>query len=66
MKSPNIIEYELNKTRERLYEETKDMTIEEHVAYINSLSEPVIRQYGLKTLNQIKAGEQMKKEAVLS
>ena len=66
MKNPNTIENELNKTRERLYEETKNMTITEHVAYINSLAAPIIKQYGLKTVNQIKADEQVKKEAVLS
>ena len=53
MKNPNTIENELNKTRERLYEETKNMTIEEHVAYINSLTVPIIKQYGLKTSDQI-------------
>jgi hypothetical protein len=66
MKNPNTIENELNKTRERLYEETKNMTTEEHVKYINSLTAPIIKQYGLKTLNRIKADEQLKKEAVLS
>ena len=43
MKNPNTIENELNKTRERLYEETKNMTIGEHVAYINSLAAPIIK-----------------------
>ena len=55
MKNPNTIENELNKTRERLYEETKNMTVEEHVAYIHSLAAPIIKEYGLKTLNQIKS-----------
>ena len=41
------------------------MTVVEHVAYINSLAAPIIKQYGLKTVNQIKADEQVKKEAVL-
>ena len=66
MKNPSIIENDLNKTRERLYEETKNMTIGEHVAYINSLTAPIIKQYGLKTLNQIKTDEQAKKEVMLS
>ena len=59
MKNSSIIENELNRTRERLYEEIKDMTIEEHVAYINSLTAPIIKQYGLKTLNQVKTEKQM-------
>ena len=66
MKNPNTIEDELNKTRERLYEETKNMTVEEHVAYINSLAAPIIKQYGLKTLNDINADKQLQKEAVSS
>jgi hypothetical protein len=63
MKSPNNIESELNKVRVRLYEETKDMTAEEHVAYIKSLAAPILKEYGLRTLNQITAEEQAKKEA---
>jgi hypothetical protein len=54
MKSPNVIEDELNKIRERLYEEMKNMSIKEHVAYISSLTEPIIKQYGLKTMNLTK------------
>jgi hypothetical protein len=64
MKSPNTIEEELNKTRVRLYEETKGMTIEEHVSYIKSLAAPILKEYGLRTVNQIKADEQAEKEAV--
>ena len=59
MKNLNIIEDELNKTRERLYEETKNMTIEEHVAYIHALAAPIIKQYGLKTLKKIKTDKQV-------
>ena len=66
MRNSNIIENELNKTRERLYEETKNMTIAEHVAYINSLTVPIVKQYGLKTLNQTKTDKQVEMEAVLS
>jgi len=66
MKRANTFEDELDEIRVRLYEETKDMTIKEHVAYINSLAAPIIREYGLKTLNQIETAEQVKKEAILS
>jgi hypothetical protein len=65
MKNPNTIEEELNKTRERLYEETKNMTAEEHVAYIKSLATPILKEYGLRTLNQIEAEGEREKEAVL-
>ena len=66
MKRANTFEDELDEIRVGLYEETKDMTIKEHVAYIKSLAEPILKEYGLRTLNQIKADEQMEKEAVLS
>jgi hypothetical protein len=66
MKNPNNIESELNKIRVRLYEKIKDMTAQEHVAYINSLEAPIPKEYGLSTVNQIKAEEHAKKEAVLS
>jgi hypothetical protein len=59
-------EDELDEIRVKLYEETKDMTIDERVTYFKSLSAPILKEYGLKTLNQIKAEEQMEKEAVLS
>ena len=66
MKRANTIEDELDEIRAKLYEETKGMTAEEHVVYIKSLAAPVLKEYSLRTLNQIKAEEQMKKEAVLS
>ena len=66
MKRPDTFEDELDEIRVKLYEETKGMTAEEHVAYIKSLAAPVLKEYGLRTLNQVKAEEQMKKEAVLS
>jgi hypothetical protein len=64
MKSRNTVEEELNEIRVRLYEETKDMTIDESVAYLKSLAAPVLKEFGLRTLNQIKADEQAKKEAI--
>ena len=66
MKRANTFEEELDEIRVNLYEETKNMTIEEHVAYIKSRVAPVLKEYGLQTLNQTKADEQKKKEAVLS
>ena len=66
MKCTNTFEDELDEIRVKLYEETKDMTDEEHVTYIKSLAAPILKEYGLQTLNQIKADGQRKKEAVLS
>ena len=66
MKRANTFEDELNEIRIKLYEETKDMTDEEHVAYIKSLAAPILKEYGLQTLKQIKEDEQREKEAILS
>ncbi|MDR1741750.1 MAG: hypothetical protein LBR38_07930 [Synergistaceae bacterium] len=44
-------EYELERVREEIYEETKDMTPEEWQAYITKETEPIIRQYGLRTIS---------------
>jgi len=66
MKRVNTFEDELDEIRVNIYEQTKDMTIDERVIYLKSLAVPVLKEYGLKTLNQIKFDEQVKKEAVLS
>jgi hypothetical protein len=64
MKRPNTFEDELDEIRIKLYEETKNMTVKEQVAYFNSLAAPILQEYGLRTLNQIKADEQVKKKAI--
>jgi hypothetical protein len=66
MKKPNTIEAELNDIRVELYEQTKDMTCHERVEYFKSLAAPVLKKYGLRTLNEIRADEQTKKESILS
>ena len=38
----------LDATRVSLYEEVKDMTPEEHIAYIKAETEPIIKEFGLK------------------
>jgi hypothetical protein len=64
MKRPDTFEKELDEIRVNIYEQVKDMTIEEEVAYLKSLSAPVLREYGLRTLNEIKADGRMRNEAV--
>ena len=66
MKRIPTFEDELDEIRVNIYEQIKDMAIDERVLYLKSLAAPVLKEYGLRTLNQIKADEQMKKEAVLS
>ena len=66
MRHKDTFQEELDEIRVKLYEEVKDMTPEEHVAYIKTLTAPILKEYGLRTVNQIKADEQMKKETVLT
>ena len=65
MKCVNAFEDEMDEIRVKLYEQIKDRTIDERVLYLKSLAAPVLKEYGLQTLNQIKADEQRKKEVVL-
>lgn len=41
----------LDATRVRLYEEVKDMTIEERIAHLNEKTEPIIKKYGIRMSN---------------
>ena len=66
MKRANTFEDELDEIRVNLYEQIKDMTIDERVAYLKSLATPVLKEYGLQTLNQMKVDGQREKEAVFS
>ena len=50
MKKNNTIEQEINEIRLSIYEETKDMSLDERVEYTRKMAEPVIRRYGLKVI----------------
>jgi hypothetical protein len=54
MKNRNRIEDELNAVRIDLYEKTKDMTPDEEVAYLKSLSAPLLKEFGISTVNETK------------
>ena len=60
----NSFEEELDAIRLAIYEEIKDMTPEERVAYFNAQAEPILKEYGLQTVDEIITDEQ--KEAVLT
>ena len=51
-RTSDSLEEELNTIRLQLYEEIKDMTPEEKVAYIHAKTAPIIRRYGLKMSNR--------------
>ena len=43
------LERQLDATRIKLYEMTKDMNTEERVAFFNNRGQEILKQYGLKT-----------------
>jgi len=46
MKTLNTIEQEINQIRLRIYEETKDMTVQERVERVNRIDEAAAKKYG--------------------
>lgn len=48
VKNSNI-EEQLNATRIKLYEQTKDMTTQERVAFLNDKGRDILVRYGIKT-----------------
>ena len=48
MKSPNTIEDELDATRLKLYEQTKEMSPSDFVTFINSSAKKTLAKYGIK------------------
>jgi hypothetical protein len=51
----NRIEEELNATRVKLYEITKDMTRSERVAYIKNHVAPTLKEYNIHTVSRIES-----------
>ena len=54
MKTPDTIEQEINRIRLEIYEETKELTIEQRVARTNSIAETVAKEFGFKILASAK------------
>jgi len=50
MRAPNTIEHEINQIRLRIYEETKNMTVEERVNRVNRIGEAAAKKYGFKVV----------------
>ena len=64
MKTPNTIEQEINQTRLRIYEETKNMTALERAERVNRIGEAAAKKYGFKivasqSLRSVSAKEKM-------
>ncbi|GHT00486.1 hypothetical protein AGMMS50276_26380 [Synergistales bacterium] len=41
----------LDEVRVKLYEETKEMTLEEEVAYLRALSAPILEEFNIKPVS---------------
>jgi len=54
MRSINTIEQEINRSRLRIYEETKDMTADERVERINKIGEAAAQKYGFRIVESAK------------
>jgi hypothetical protein len=50
MKTISKIEQEINQIRLRIYEETKDMTIQERVERVNKIGEAAAKKYGFRRI----------------
>ena len=53
----NSFEEELDAIRLAIYEEIKDMTSEERVAYFNAQAEPILKEYGWQTVSLAEMGK---------
>ena len=55
-RTSQTLEDELDAIRLQIYEEVKDMTAEEHIAYSLAQAKPIMKQYNLKwaTLKPVK------------
>jgi hypothetical protein len=54
MKNPNTIEDGLDAIRIKLYEETKNMTSDERIAYINDIAEQTLKNHGMEIIGATK------------
>ena len=52
MKKPDTIEDEIDRIRLRIYEETKDMTIEERAERLNRFGEAAAKKYDFKFVSR--------------
>ena len=50
MKNLNTIEQDVNKIRLAIYEETKNMTVQERRVRLEKATNPIIEKYGFKVI----------------
>jgi hypothetical protein len=54
MKLPNMIEDDLDVIRLKIYDETKDMSQSEFIAYINDAACEVLRSHGISPVKLVR------------
>ena len=57
MKTPNTIERDINRIRLQIYEETKNMTVQERVERVNKIGEAAAQKYGFKVVKSANSNE---------
>jgi hypothetical protein len=57
---------ELDAIRVAIYEEIKDMTPKEHIAYVNAQVAPIHEKYNIRVVNKIKSDSERHKEYAAS
>ena len=58
MKTPNTIERDINIIRLQIYEETKNMTVQERVERVNRIGEAAAQKYGFIIVKNANSDEQ--------
>jgi hypothetical protein len=59
-------EEELDAIRLAIYEEIKDMTPEEEVAYFKAQAAPIHEQFGIQTISETETAELMKRRRAVA
>jgi len=54
MRKPDTILDEIHEIRRQIYEETKDLTPEEHLEYYKRETEPVIKEHGMRVASRMR------------
>jgi len=50
MKKPDTIEKDVNEIRLKIYEETKNMTLQQRKERLERITNPIIKKYGFKVI----------------
>jgi hypothetical protein len=60
MKTTSDIEWEINRIRLEIYEETKRLTPEQRVERTRKITDPIIKEFGLTVIDNIQNDPRLK------